>query len=464
MARVFENSMVAHVWAQRRQDSGRSNNGQFYFTGPVLFSYGSHFVAGVFDGLGRAWLNADSYSPTTGKHMSYARRAVQRPLYAPDLTGLRYALQDIGQRGRADYVKRELTAYLAKNWESFSAQSESGEALWSATGARSSWATEYAKRERKRDKANAVNAKRARKHALAHAKELAAIPLDMVRLRMIEMLSNASDWNKERVMRDQISYFRDAHRDSEPGKVRAALWERVKLSKEIGSRLARFSGNKYAKTRGAAAMLRRIWAGDYGAAGPLNYAIAERQALRDLAAAHMSSAMRKRGEARLEAVHAEIERLEAEKAMERYEAQRAACEAWRSGESVQGRYSLQCDQGGALLRAIEPEIDGCTIKGGTLETSQGASVPLRHAFAVFAFVRDCKAAGLPWLPITRLNDGSHARHGPAQIRVGHFHVDEIDACGNFRAGCHSIKWGEVERLAKALGVLDCAPVPMEQEA
>lgn len=86
---VFPNRMVAHVWAQGRQDSGRSNNGNFYFEGPTLYSYGRHFVAGYRLPDGRAFLNSDSYSVTTGGHMSCARGAVAGRAYSvPNLTAL----------------------------------------------------------------------------------------------------------------------------------------------------------------------------------------------------------------------------------------------------------------------------------------------------------------------------------------------------------------------------------------
>ena len=48
---VFDNSMVAHVWAQQGQDFGRSNNGNLYFEGPTIFSYGSHFPIASFTDL-----------------------------------------------------------------------------------------------------------------------------------------------------------------------------------------------------------------------------------------------------------------------------------------------------------------------------------------------------------------------------------------------------------------------------
>lgn len=45
--------------------------------------------------------------------------------------------------------------------------------------------------------------------------------------------------------------------------------------------------------------------------------------------------------------------------------------------------------------------------------------------------------------------------GPRHIRVGHFTLDRIDSTGDFVAGCHSIKWPEVSRLAERLGVAGC---------
>ena len=35
--------MIAHLWANRSQDSARNAGGNFYFQGDTVFSYGSHF-------------------------------------------------------------------------------------------------------------------------------------------------------------------------------------------------------------------------------------------------------------------------------------------------------------------------------------------------------------------------------------------------------------------------------------
>jgi hypothetical protein len=89
-------------------------------------------------------------------------------------------------------------------------------------------------------------------------------------------------------------------------------------------------------------------------------------------------------------------------------------------------------------------------KGDTLETSQGASCPFNHAVLAFLKAQHCRSNNKGW-----------QRNGE-QIRVGSFQVDSISPCGNLRAGCHTIAYGdmltlamrEIPHLAKA-----CFPLP-----
>lgn len=169
--------------------------------------------------------------------------------------------------------------------------------------------------------------------------------------------------------------------------------------------------------------------------------------------------------ARAEAIAAELEpirdalRTEMEREAEA-ERQREAAErervrnmtadekraAWQAGELAASYVRELEREAGPLLRAVGAEIDGCTVSGGTLKTSQGATVPLRHAFRVFQFIALCRAERKAWTP---------GAWGPRQIRVGHFRVDSVAPSGDFVAGCHAIKWPEVESLAARLGVADC---------
>lgn len=98
------NSGIAHVWAQGRYSFGRTGNGNLYFHGPALYSYGSHYVAGyILPALdaaanwqpGVALLNADSYSVSTSQHVGDAASAARHrsPLWVPNLTELARVLE-----------------------------------------------------------------------------------------------------------------------------------------------------------------------------------------------------------------------------------------------------------------------------------------------------------------------------------------------------------------------------------
>lgn len=91
---VFDNDGVAHAWAQNTLAEGLSSNRNFYFEGPALYSYGSHYMVGFILPDGVALLNADSSTPTTnGKHRGPARSAVAHRV--------RYSLPALGDLARA---------------------------------------------------------------------------------------------------------------------------------------------------------------------------------------------------------------------------------------------------------------------------------------------------------------------------------------------------------------------------
>ncbi len=80
MKTVFENSMVAHIWANQSQSEARSANGNFSFRDTTLYSWRTpigRIVSGA-DGSRVALISSNGYSMTTqGKHIGPARRAVQ---------------------------------------------------------------------------------------------------------------------------------------------------------------------------------------------------------------------------------------------------------------------------------------------------------------------------------------------------------------------------------------------------
>lgn len=75
MKQVISNNMVAHVWAQQNQENARSNNGQYFFEGKTIYSYGSHFPVAHFLTPNTVVYNSDSYSITTSRHQALARYA-----------------------------------------------------------------------------------------------------------------------------------------------------------------------------------------------------------------------------------------------------------------------------------------------------------------------------------------------------------------------------------------------------
>lgn len=80
MKTVYPNRQLAHIWAQQTQANGRNASGSFYFDGPTIYSYGSHFPIATFttapNGARFVFCTADRYSATTAKHIGYVRSAL----------------------------------------------------------------------------------------------------------------------------------------------------------------------------------------------------------------------------------------------------------------------------------------------------------------------------------------------------------------------------------------------------
>lgn len=80
------------------------------------------------------------------------------------------------------------------------------------------------------------------------------------------------------------------------------------------------------------------------------------------------------------------------------------------------------------------------IKGNEIETSKGASFPVDHGKKAFSFIVKC-----------REEKREFVTNGKT-IHLGHFNIDKIDIEGNVTAGCHFVKFNEVERIAKQLNI------------
>lgn len=78
------------------------------------------------------------------------------------------------------------------------------------------------------------------------------------------------------------------------------------------------------------------------------------------------------------------------------------------------------------------------VKGGEVETSQGASVPVKHALRLYALASKCRDAGKVW-------------ESPPEkaFAVGHYTLTSISATGDVVIGCHSLTWDEMTRVYPA---------------
>ena len=137
----------------------------------------------------------------------------------------------------------------------------------------------------------------------------------------------------------------------------------------------------------------------------------------------------------------------------------AYLEGWRAGGEEYGRWCLRalmdwCDsakrnglklpadmpaalsEGGALLR-VKPNAPD------TLQTSQGAEVPLDHARRAFMLWARVQARVPP--------EGWQRQGGSTEGIVGAFKIDAIDAAGTIKAGCHTIHAGEARAFGERMG-------------
>lgn len=76
----------------------------------------------------------------------------------------------------------------------------------------------------------------------------------------------------------------------------------------------------------------------------------------------------------------------------------------------------------------------------TIETSQGAEFPASHAKKAWPYIRACREKGNSW------HTNGHT------IKLGSFGIEEINIVGDVRAGCHCVKYDEIESMAKQLGL------------
>ena len=82
MKTVFNNSELAHIYANQRQQHGRNSNRSFYFEGKTIYSYGGHFpiakIVANESGDDCMLFTYRTYSNTTAKQINIVRSATRQ--------------------------------------------------------------------------------------------------------------------------------------------------------------------------------------------------------------------------------------------------------------------------------------------------------------------------------------------------------------------------------------------------
>jgi hypothetical protein len=358
MRKVFSNSMVAHVWAQQSQPEGRSANGQFYFDGPTIYSYGSHFPVARFTDarLGDqqvVLVTSRGYSVTTARHKREVWHA---------LRGLSVATV------YCEYPTAYGSTPHDKNIAAMVADFNAHAAECAKPRKRMYFGWDDAGSCRIEDTPEQRLAQITTPDNLARYCRAFDLPVPDLGLEA-----------KRQAVRDAFAKHLD------PKAV-------AKRERDASKRMLKY----------AAAMSQyHAW---------VEGVLAKPPTLDSLPKQTRRDAERRIREAN------------------RQERVGITPEAWQAGHGDMGSLTQSWGQPTLVRRVVSGGRD-------RLETSRAAEVPFAHAIAVYTRAQACRSMGREW-----------HRNGE-QIAVGHFQLDSIDAQGNIKAGCHTIAWDEMLRLA-----------------
>ncbi len=459
------NDMLAHVWAAQTQTAGQTANGNAYFIGRTLYSYGTHFASGFHFG-DAVFINSERRSVSTSGHISDARGASRHLA--------RYSVADLTEMtqhhtGLAPFADKSVSAvdaraFLARFalqladakrmeshvWQIADDAPDAGAFLASLAGLRpGEWPRlrreafaaaarrQIAKDREERDAAE----KRALWLADKPSKEWRALIASYGREYANGRLKSlATELHRAR------SLFIAAKRGPLAAKSRLATI-RARLA-QVREEVEAFDARREPRIRRnrilVAIGIVRAWRDMNPDNRPETVTWSMMRDVTDAAetlAAYAPMPLRRAAATMADQARVGMKLIETENAARR-EAERerqrlAALNAradWIAGTRHYAPH-FDADTGGAAMR----------IYGDELQTSWGASVPLAHAIKVFQFVKLVRQRGVEW------------RRNGKTIRVGHFHVDHIRADGSFTAGCHQFSWEEVERVAALAGVVDASP-------
>ena len=114
--------MIAHRYAQQNEERGKTSNGNLFFEGKTIYSYGYHFPIAHIINDGLTLFNSESYSVSTAKHQSDVHSALRGGLIINMDTGSINGIKSIdinkSRLNRGDcrffneYTKNEVKGHL----------------------------------------------------------------------------------------------------------------------------------------------------------------------------------------------------------------------------------------------------------------------------------------------------------------------------------------------------------------
>lgn len=457
MRRVFSNDMTAHVWAQQTQDEGRSSHGNISFGGTVFYSYSTpiaNFVTDK-DGVRVALFSRETYSPSTGQHMNRARGAVGYD--APNT----YTVKHLGVGGRSPRLnlgynvseKARLAAAHAANVADMIA--EYAKDVASAKRARlrryglnreafetraariAEYASRFGVKLTKKSglvlpdvaadwqAIEAAEANRKTPEAIAKAEKAAARRIEKKRWDYREIRGTYDENFDQRFRHSDTSFATEEDKRARATKL--GLLNQAKINTE---REAFRSGQgRYGVGYNTRAF--DIYAEHFTDADKAMHAEAvakQIERLRDQYRTVTGEFDTNANFRQLDHVFTDEDRAARTARLAEIEADKV--KAWREGVNVQVPHNRES---GAMLRLSRD--------GSEVQTSWGARFPVEHARKAFPAINRVRETGR-----------EYKRNGH-NIHLGHFVIDAVSANGDVYAGCHFVRWAEIERVARQLGLL-----------
>lgn len=425
MKTVFNNQELFHVFASGTQEHGRSANGNVFFSGDVLYSYGTHFPLAV-RYKGKMLLNADSYSVTTSKHQSYAASAlrhfdrirlpalrvvadlVQRKkraaTYGKGQVGKearQVAMQDIAREARS-YVKGMAREIENASEKLSRARSERMRNHWQSEITRYENAAQFVWNEIAGKRSNPIAGAIKEERNATKARLKSAIAFDLEQFTR----ENKEEIARKRLqelhaMRERMSEKLGDSEDKEYAAIRIRTACESVQSELTRKRVAINASNREFLTKSEQGRLQAA------------YAIGDAVWQEYFAALHQEAC--------------------------------ATVKHFQDMEYVQRVQRFHARE----IHSIGIGDTVCRVNGDTVETSRGAKVPLDAAVKLFNAARMC-----------RLHGKATATAGN---KIGRYRLDGIDKEGNARIGCHYLTWQAIEDCAARYMPELVAPIAVAAE-